>query len=42
MGMSVAAGVRVGNALGRGDPMGAKHVVKVALGIICKYLRTSG
>ncbi|KAJ7370334.1 hypothetical protein OS493_032832 [Desmophyllum pertusum] len=34
LGISVAAGVRVGNALGAGNPRAVKRTIKVALGLI--------
>ena len=34
-GLGIAAGVRVGNALGAGKPLKAKRVTYTAIGIIC-------
>ena len=33
LGISVAAGVRVGSALGAGNPISAKTTIKIALGL---------
>ena len=34
LGISVAAGVRVGNSLGAGNPQAVKRTIKVAFGLI--------
>lgn len=39
LGISIAAGVRVGNALGAGHPDAARRAAKVAIGlIVCIHL----
>jgi len=37
LGLSVAAGVRVGNFLGAGNPQAVKTTIKVAVGLIGNY-----
>ena len=38
MGISIAAGVRVGNALGAGNPEAVRRTIKVALVLIGNYV----
>lgn len=38
MGISIAAGVRIGNELGAGNPKNAKRASLVAMVVVCKSL----